>query len=61
MPDRAAIEAKLNRGRITPEARERLEAFNKKQTDWFGRCQRCGKSVEGTIEALLAHGNECDG
>ncbi len=61
MPDRKAIEAKLNRGRISPEASERLTTHNKKQTDWFGQCQKCGKPLDGTIAQLLAHKDECDG
>ena len=47
-----AVEAKLRRGQASPAHLDRLRAFNVVQTDWHGRCRRCGTTTTGSIQQL---------
>lgn len=55
---RRYIEAALDRRRMDTEAQKRLSDFNREQNDWYGECQKCGQTFQGTIAVLQSH--ECE-
>lgn len=36
-------------------AREKLAAFNEKQTDWYTTCPVCKAELQGTLKELREH------
>lgn len=54
--EKRAVTSKMMRHLGMSEgAKERLDAENRRRTDWWGLCRRCGKRVEGTLDQLRAH------
>ena len=41
--------------KMSAEAKETLNKFNAKQSDWYTVCPKCGGKFMGTIKELKAH------
>ncbi len=44
-----------SRDEMTDEGKERLEAFNAEQSDWYGQCPHCGVYWAGKLSDARTH------
>jgi hypothetical protein len=59
MKEQKNYEAALTRRLGTSEGhRERLEAHNRAQHDWYGTCRLCGRRLRGSLGDMEEH--RCD-
>lgn len=59
---RKAAEVAMRRRRgASREHSERVKANLLGQEDLFTTCQRCGKRVQGTLDTIQHHAEQCDG
>ena len=54
-PHRAVEAAHSRRTDAREIARQRAAEAAKTQSDWWGRCRRCGEVLEGTLKELKEH------
>ena len=40
---------------MSAERLEELRSFNESVSDWYAKCQECGKDLKGTRAELIAH------
>ena len=56
MNEQKQIESALSRrAGMTPERREALQKQMAQQTDWYGKCRKCGVHLTGTVAQLKEH------